>query len=45
MDSGLATSSSSSLRTHGCNWWGPTDLRTFGLLRWSRTWPPTVGEA
>lgn len=43
-DSGLETSSSSSLRTHRCISSGPISLCTFRLLRCSWTWSsPTVG--
>ncbi|GAB0190261.1 mitochondrial enolase superfamily member 1 [Grus japonensis] len=37
MESGLATSSASSLKTRGCISSGPLDLCTFRFLRWSRT--------
>jgi len=46
LDSGLATSSASSFRTHRCTSSGLLDLCTYWLLRWSWTWSsPTVGSS
>jgi len=46
MESGLATSSASSLRTHGCISSGPMDLCTFKFLRKSQNWSsPLVGSS
>lgn len=42
MDCDLTTSSTSSIRTHGCILSGPMDLCTSRFLRWSQSYPSPV---